>query len=435
VAVAAVAALGSAGVAATVLSKPRPIEKRGNPVVEFQRAKAPSKLQRKFLAGRAPTVSWPLWGLGPTRNRVVPGRERLRPPFRVSYVVHGRAMIEFPPVVAYRKLYVGTHAGQVIAARVRDGRVAWTRDLGYCIASSPAVGKGVVYVTTKGIAPCQRHPEMKSFLFALDARTGRTLWRVRTGLVESSPLLSGRTLYFGSYDSPDSSTVWALDVRTRRPRWIFSVPSKITSSPALLGHRLYIGAYSTTLYALDSRNGKLLFASSPPGDYSGHHGFYGTPSIAYNRVYIGGLDGRVYAFGARTGVLRWATAAGSYVYSSPAVWKGLVFAGACMNNRFFAFDAATGRIRWSFKANGRILGSPTVLAGVVYFSTTSDRTYALDAMMGAELWQFADGQFSPIVVAGKRVLLTGKGRVYGLEPLHPPALALLGVGAGSDSRE
>ena len=427
IAVVAVAALGSAGVAATAFGNPKPIEKRGNPVVEFQRSKSPAELEKKYLASRARSVSWPLWGLGPTRNRVVPGHAQLRPPFRVNYIVHGRAMIEFPPVVAYGRLYFGTHAGIVIAARVSDGHVAWTRDLGRCIAASPAVGANVLYVTSMGPAPCQHWPEMKGKLFALDARTGRMLWKLDTGLIESSPLLVGKMLYFASYDSVEHSTIWALNVRTHKPRWLYSVPSKVTSSPALLGQHLYIGDYSTTLYALNAKNGKLIFASTPPGNYQGHHGFYGTPSIAYDRVYIGGLDGRVYAFGARTGVLRWATATGSYVYSSPAVWHGLVFAGSCKNHRFFAFNAATGRIVWSFKANGRILGSPTVLAGAVYFSTTSNRTYALDAETGAKLWQFLDGQFSPIVVSGERVLLTGKGRVYGLERWRPVAQTIARV--------
>jgi outer membrane protein assembly factor BamB len=272
---------------------------------------------------------------------------------------------------------------------------------------------------------------MKSVLFALDAHTGRTLWRLRTGLVESSPLLVERTLYFASYDSVDRSTVWALNTRNQRPLWHFPVSSKVTSSPALLGNHLYIGSYATTLYALNARSGKVLFASTPPGRYSNHSGFYGTPSIAYDRVYIGGLDGRVYAFGARTGALRWATATGSYVYSSPAVWNELVFAGSCKNHRFFAFDAATGRIRWSFKANGNVLGSPTVMAGVVYFSTTAGRTYALDALTGTELWRFEDGQFSPIVVAGNRVLLTGKGRVYGLDLWRPKTRSSSSVRATS----
>ena len=427
IAIIAVAALGSAGVAATVIGKPKPIEKPGNPVIEFQLSKAPTKFEQRYLANRARTVSWPLWGLGPTRNRVVPGHAQLRPPFRVKYVVHGRAMIEFPPVIAYNRFYFGTHGGKVIAARLSDGHVAWTRNLGRCIAASPAVGDNVVYVTSMGTAPCKHSTEMRGMLFALDARTGRTLWHLDTGLIESSPLLTGETLYFASYDSAQVSTVWALNVRTHKPRWLYSVPSKITSSPALLGERLYIGAYSTTLYALNAKTGALIFATTPPGDYRGHHGFYGTPSIAYDRVYIGGLDGRVYAFGARTGVLRWATAAGSYVYSSPAVWHGLVFAGACKNHRFFAFDAATGRKVWSFTANGRILGSPTVLAGVVYFSTTSSRTYALDAQTGAELWQFPDGQFSPIVVSGNQVLLTGKGRVYGLERSRSSARLVTGM--------
>ncbi len=410
IAIVVVAALGSAGVAATVIGDAKPIEKKGSARVEFMRSSAPAQPARSL---------WTLWGSGPARNHAVGGGAKLQPPFRTSYVVHGRAMIEFPPVAAGGRFYFGTYAGRVIAAQVSDGKEAWVRELGYCIASSPAVGAGVVYVTTKGTAPCQRRPDMHSLLFALDAKSGRTLWTLDTGLVESSPLLDEHRLYFASYDTIDSSTVWAYDTQTRKPIWHFPVPAKVTSSPALVGRRLYVGSYSSTLYALDSRKGKLIFATTPPGNYDDQSGFYGTPSVAYGRVYIGGIDGRVYAFGARSGALRWATATGSYVYSSPAVWDELVFAGSFKNQRFYCFDAATGRIRWSFKAEGKILGSPTVVAGVVYFSTTSSRTYALDARTGAQLWQFADGQFSPIIVAGDRVLLTGKGRVYGLEHFEP----------------
>jgi len=70
---------------------------------------------------------------------------------------------------------------------------------------------------------------------------GRVLWKLDSGLIESSPLLVGKMLYFASYDSVEHSTIWALDVPViNKPRWLYSVPSKVTSSPALLGQHLYI---------------------------------------------------------------------------------------------------------------------------------------------------------------------------------------------------
>ncbi|MGD0166713.1 MAG: PQQ-binding-like beta-propeller repeat protein [Gaiellaceae bacterium] len=416
----AVAGLGSAGVAATVLGEPKPVEKLGSARVEFKGSQSPAKLEHHYLVSRKKKAFWPMWGLGPTRSRVVPGDNKLRPPFKVRYVVHGHAMIEYPPVIAYGRFYFGTYKGRLIAARVSDGHIAWQRNLGRCIASSPAVGGHVIYITSMGPAPCRRHwPRMRGMIFALNARSGRILWHLSAGLIESSPLLIGHTLYFASYDSVDHSTIWALNTRTHRQEWTYPAPSKITSSPAYFNHTIYIGAYSTTLYALDARTGKLVYSTRPVGYFSGNHsGFYGTPAIAYGRVYIGGLDGHVYAFGTRTGALRWVRTTDGYVYSSPAVWNGLVFAGSFGNQRFYALGAATGLVRWSFKAEGTIIGSPTVLAGIVYFSTTSGHTYALDAMTGVKIWEFPDGCFSPIVVAGNRVLLTGKGRVYGLDPVH-----------------
>jgi len=419
VALLATATLVGAGFATTVFGSKKPIEKRGSASVEFTRDHSPLALEKADLARRAEMVEWPVWGLSASRTRVVPGHTGLRPPFKVRYVVPGRALIEFPPVVAYNRLFFGTHRGLVVAARVRNGKVVWTRDLKRCIAASPAVGGGVVYVAAMGPAPCRPQQKTTGALFALDAYSGRTLWRLDTGMIESSPLLVKNILYFASYDEHEQSIVYALNVRTHRARWRFAVPAKVTSSPALFSDRLYFGSYAGMLYALRARTGKLVFAVRPPGKTGNSSGFYGTPALAYGRVYIGGINGMVYAFGARSGALQWATSTGSDVYSSPAVWRGKVYAGSYKNHRFFAFNAATGRILWSFRADGNILGSPTILAGLVYFSTTSGLTYALDARTGAEVWRFADGQYSPLAVAGGRVLLTGKGRIYGLDPIRP----------------
>jgi hypothetical protein len=141
--------------------------------------------------------------------------------------------------------------------------------------------------------------------------------------------------------------------------------------------------------------------------------FYSTPAVAYGRVYIGSTDGKVYSFGARSGRLRWSHSTGGYVYASPAVWHRLVLVGS-YDHTFYAFDAATGDVRWSFRANGPISGSATVLDDVVYFSTFAKRTYALAAATGRLLWTWPDGKYSPVVSDGRRVYLTGLGRLYGL---------------------
>jgi outer membrane protein assembly factor BamB len=179
------------------------------------------------------------------------------------------------------------------------------------------------------------------------------------------------------------------------------------------GERVYAADYSSHVYALSLRSGKILWqAKAQPR--LGHTGnFYSTPAVAYGRVYVGATDGKLYSFGASTGKLRWSQSTGGYVYSSPAVWHEHIYAGS-YSGRFFSFDAATGAVEWQFKANGPISGSPTVMAGRVYFSTLKRTTYALDARTGHLLWTFPDGKYSPIVADAQRVYLVGYAKVYGL---------------------
>ena len=101
------------------------------------------------------------------------------------------------------------------------------------------------------------------------------------------------------------------------------------------------------------------------------------------------------------------------MYSSPAVWQGGILIGS-YDGTFYALDASSGALRWKFSANGPISGSATVLGHVVYFSTLKQRTYALDARTGRELWSWPDGKYSPIVADRQRLYLVGNGRLYGM---------------------
>ena len=152
-------------------------------------------------------------------------------------------------------------------------------------------------------------------------------------------------------------------------------------------------------------------------------------------MYAPNVDGTVYAFGAKSGDLLWAQRAGTYVYTSPAVWRNRVYVGS-YDGRFTALNAATGDIEWQWEAPGAIHGAPTIMAGLVYFSTTSSGvatsraqrfikagrrgSYALDARTGKPVWRMPDvGQYSPIVADETHVYLTGSTRVYGLLARNP----------------
>jgi outer membrane protein assembly factor BamB len=381
-----------------------------------------------------PEASWPMFGGSPARVRYV--TSGLRPPFRIAQSIRGEGLIEMPPAVSQGILVFGNHDGRVIAAQTRDGTRLWSTDLHGCIASSPAVRAGIVYIGWSGPAPCGRRKDGTGGVVALGLDTGRILWRFSPGNVEASPAIVADRLFFSAFQSRRESHVYAMKLGPdRRVVWSHRLPTKVASSPALLGRRLFISAYDRRVYSFDAWSGRLRWQTGAFADDAETRvlmglrslvrrkswwegGYYATPAVAYGRIYLGVIDGVFSAFDAHTGVHRWSRKLEGSIYGSAAVWNDTVYVGTT-SGTFYALSALTGRPRWQQDLGGKILGSPTVTNGRVYASTTDRETVVLDARTGAEQWRFWDGYYSPLVFAGSHGFLVGKGRIYVLKNAAP----------------
>jgi outer membrane protein assembly factor BamB len=380
----------------------------GSSTVEFVATATPPP------APKEPGVAWPTYGYDSERLRFANG-STLAPPFRRAWTFHARSLVEFPPAVAYGRLFFANNEGVMFAVGARNGRKAWSYISHRCVAASPAVDRHVVFESFMNAPPCNRKPSPKltGEVVAFAVGTGRIIWRHATGPSESSPVVVGGSVFVGDWNG----RVWALRRRTGKPFWVTKLRGQVKGGVAVSGDRLYVADYSGRVYALSATSGKILWQAKSQPRF-GHNGtFYATPAVAYGRVYIGATDGKMYSYGASTGKLRWSHGTGGYVYSSAAVWRDRVFAGS-YSHKFFSFDAATGAVKWSFKANGPISGSPTIIAGRVYFATLKGRTYALDARTGALAWTYPDGKYSPVVADATRLYLVGYAKLYGLDELR-----------------
>jgi outer membrane protein assembly factor BamB len=422
---------GGAGLGAWAWHETRPRDVRGSPTIEFS-----PKLTRQSSFGRE--EPWPTYGRDLERTHFAPFRHR--PPFRQIWRVNTPDVVEFPPTVAYGRVYFSSFRGHFYALDAASGRVVWTKRIGHCAPASPMLGHHVVYQSYSVPLPCARHaPDARGFVVAWNAATGRELWRFDTAAVETSPLLVGKLLYFGSWDG----TFYALSARTGKVRWTFHASASITSSPAYDSGTVFAGTDDGHVIALNALTGKLRWQAASFSRFGRREYFYAAPTLAYGRVYIGNADGTVYAFGASSGRLLWARRAGTYVYTAAAAWRQRIYVGT-WDGYFSAFDAATGDLLWRHEAEGGVSGAPTVMAGLVYYSTFGKftnthqrrvkngpyRTYALDARTGKPVWQFPDGQYSPVVADRDRVYLVGSESVYGLvsrkrtsNETRPPAKA------------
>lgn len=395
--------VGAAGLAFVLYRKHQARNIRGSSTVEFVTTQEEPQKPREL------GIQWPMYGYDQLRQHVSPWR-RLRPPLRPHWIFKAGALIEFPPAVAYRQLYFANGKGVLYALDTRRVRVKWAYRAKRCTAASPAVAEHIVYMTFMNKPPCNasRHG-LDGQVVALEALSGKVVWRQRIGPSETSPLVANGVVYVGDWNG----RVYAFSARTGRLRWSYKTGGKIKGGAALLGNRLYVGSYDHHLYAINARTGQKIWRAAVQKRLGSRGRIYSTPAVAYGRVYVGSTDRKVYSFGARSGKLRWSHGTGGYVYGSPALFHRLVLIGS-YDQRFYALDAATGDVRWKFKVKGPISGGATVVNGVVYFSTLKGRTYALDARTGRHLWTFRRGAYAAVVADKRRVYLVGYSRVFGM---------------------
>jgi outer membrane protein assembly factor BamB len=348
-------------------------------------------------------VPWPTYGADNARLRAVaaPG---VRPPFRRLWTFHGRALLEFPPVVGYGSVFEEAFDGRLYSIDPATGGTRWSYTAHRCGWSSPALADHLLFATFIGNYECKATLSGGELL-AFSSDTGRIRWRRAIGPSESSPLVEDGTVYIGDQDG----YVSAFAARSGRLRWRFYTGAPIKASPTLAYGRIYIGNYGGEMLALAARTGRLIWRSG------GYGNFYSTAAVNAGRVYVGSLDGRVYAFSARSGQVLWSFGTGSYVYASPAVWNGLVLVGS-YDHDFYALADGTGSLRWRFRTQAAISGAASVVNGFVYFSNFDHRTYALAAQSGHLRAEWPDGEYSPAVAGNGRLYLVGLGRIYALTP-------------------
>lgn len=356
--------------------------------------------------GDSQADDWPEYGYDQERTRANAAL-RLDPPFRRVWTHDAGSLVEFPPVIAGGRVFVGTNGRRALALRTTTGDVVWNRRLPGRVAASPAIsGDLVLFATIDG------------FITAMRRSNGSVAWRRDVGSsTESSPLVIDGVAYVGTA----GGLILAMDARTGALRWSARATGSVKSSLARSGEQVVVGDYSGRITAFSRHTGRIRWRTTSPGRFlAGGGAFYANPAVAYGRIYASNVNRRVIALSARTGEVAWVRVLGDWIYSSPAVSRRTVYVGSYDHN-LYALSAITGGVRWKFDAGRRISGSPTVIGDLVWFSTIAKRprdgrTFALDARSGKVEFTLPDGRYTPAVGVRGLLVLTGVRTLYGLAP-------------------
>jgi PQQ-dependent dehydrogenase (methanol/ethanol family) len=225
-------------------------------------------------------------------------------------------------------------------------------------------------------------------------------WAFQTGDLgqfETTPLIVDGVLY----GTGQNDRAFALDARTGRPIWRYqrNLPDKlqpccgaVNRGFAVLGNKLFMATLDAHVIALDTKTGNILW-DTRAADYRAAYTFTGAPLVVKNEVIVGvsggeyGVRGFVDAYDADTGRLQWrfdtvpgpgqpghetwagdswktggapAWITGSYdpdlnlVYwptgnPSPSDYGGERGGDNLYSNCLLALDADTGKLKWHFQ--------------------------------------------------------------------------------------
>lgn len=265
-----------------------------------------------------------------------------------------------------RTLLVGNDAGAVLALDAEDGAHRWTLQTGGKVRATPTVTNAHVYaVSDDGHA------------YKLDKRTGRVAWKSRIDTSDvprvpsfepkskfdryaSSAIERDGRVYVGGRDGGVS----ALDAASGKTLWRFATGDLVMGTPTVRGDLLLVGSFDKHVYALDAASGALRWKRDLGGVVPAD------VVVMDGRALVGTRAYDFIALDLHTGTPLWDEYVWfSWIESVPVVRKGHAYVGSSDALRLFAFDVGSGARTWETRIPGYGWSKPALVGDAVVIGT------------------------------------------------------------------
>ncbi|HBA48350.1 MAG TPA: hypothetical protein DCZ91_11250 [Lachnospiraceae bacterium] len=262
----------------------------------------------------------------------------------------------------------------------------WSVSLGGNILySAPAVREGVVYAGTVD----DGWPK-NCAVAAVDADTGRVLWKYRTknSVKSDIRIVGGRIVAQDTEGNvccldPGGKEIWTTKLRLLDPN---NSSNRITADEK----HIFCGGMQEAA-CLDARDGSIIWSKKLSGGNTSPAGFV----LWKNMLFVGAQWDKLYALDTASGEVLWTNAADLLhnFIMTPAVYKGYLYTGS--GNRLYKIHASTGKTVKYKEAEGYIFQSattPYAENGILYLGTANRGVTAVDMESLEILWNFETGR-------------------------------------------
>jgi outer membrane protein assembly factor BamB len=271
---------------------------------------------------------------------------------RLGDAVHGS------PAVRNRILLVplSNTEESLVAFDLSTGIAVWRKEMGEIEVSLVPSGGSVFFGNLAGE------------FFCVSADDGSLRWKFslpeNTSLkgIRSTPAVRDGRVLFGA----DDGAVYALDAATGRLLWRQPLGSAIFAPVTTDSARAFAATLEGTVAALELASGRVAWRSSAGGPVHGHILPIGEFAIAATAA------GEILAFGRADGTAGWRQTAGGPLSA------GLISAGeylyvGTLKRELLALEASTGVLLWKTELEGRVKTAPVTADGTLIV-VTDDKT-------------------------------------------------------------
>lgn len=318
-------------------------------------------------------------------------------------------------------------AVSIRALNEADGSTAWTRDFGTKPGlNPPAVANGTVYAATMG------HSD--TYLHAFRAADGQPVFQSafdsQWGHVLAPTLADGRAYTNGGYYG---GGVYAFDATSGSRLWSQTAGDDDMSTPAVDDRHVY--HYSGLgLEVYGKADGNLVASIPDPYGPGWGYSYHGSPILGSADHVIafsgGAFSGRASSsvehyesrrlvnFSVENRNTRWISAR-AYL-TTPALAKGVVYAGRNAPKSLDAISEATGEVLWSWAgtANDSEFHRNVVVTDNLLFVSTDRAVHAIDLATHQPVWSSP----SPGMIS-----LSASGMLYIVEGAREPTGRLIAI--------
>jgi outer membrane protein assembly factor BamB len=326
----------------------------------------------------------------------VSAAETLNPDPRPLWkTVAGRA-VRGSAAIGESVIAVGSVDRNIVLLDRATGQIFWRSHLPGTLHGGPLLDADRLYAATEAT------PEGK--VVALRLRDGRIMWSRKTGSVVAPLAFDGAELFAGT----EVGLVLRLDPDQGAVAWRRQLSGAIRAAPVVTPDGLVIATTNDTLYLLDRATGAITAKLATPGTV------LAGAAYGQHRVYAGTTAGHILAIDLPALTVAWDQPAGDGVLGAPALVHDTVF--ALTRAGVLWMIPAAGPAGAASRELGIVArAGPTPTASGVLVASVSGEVLLVDRADGKVLWRAQlDGpvEEAPIVRDRTLVVIGGRGDIH-----------------------